>query len=812
MKKFIRLFFVFSLALTANAMPAASSKANDNQQGRLSRALTVVSSWLPGKKSATNKKPSHADFMSAVNANDSEKVKDLFAQGYQVTYYYRDDFSGDYYPLHTAMRYQNTEMIEILLNHERIDVDERAKDNLTPLHRAVSLNNLEYIKLLLIKGAKKKRKAEGLFKSEYKEINETPVEMAKRLGRSQEMINLLEPSTPEQRLRLPGKSFESKLIEKKKSKLNQIIASSESPVLATFAEEALNKRKTELFFKAVHRGDAQAVQELIDEQDIDVNAKEKKKFYQYPTALCLAADERNIKIIEILLRQPNIIISNPNTVELSSRGGLSSPDIHTANPLMFAAFDHQLKTIKMLLNHPSMNSTIINQQDRYKKTALHFACQNQGGEEIIKLLMEKGADSSIQDTYGLTAACYAQRESYSQDIIRLLAPVAMGSIKTLVLRTSTLIDGMGIFEMAFKHDPKKPAIHENLLINAIGEENESKIKEILDLDIKQYTYERCLFFAIRNGYLTSINTLLDDKRATILSAAALYQAIESNNIEAIELLLKYGISCIDNNAYGLARMFGRPEWVIDLLKPKFLLDFLQPAKRQCTNNAQTSADSNLLLQNLLPELTYISDDNKLDDDDICSADDAPNTSSPAPTPSSSSTTSTFLTSSRKRTRTEEPEQIQTPHILEINYEPTQLHDAIKNGDMIQAIRLISRDYSVNALDSNGETPLHAAVRLAANPQYEHYNFIRDILKEENESEEELMTDLKNRHSLSERMICLLLDSGANKQLRNNRGETPADLAARLNTEATPGFVVCRKAIIDLLDPAKPWSVSAEELD
>ncbi|MBY0353458.1 ankyrin repeat domain-containing protein [Candidatus Babeliales bacterium] len=784
MKKFIGLFFVFTLALTTHAMPAASSNSNGNQQGRLSRTLTLASSWLPGKKSATNKEPSHTDFISAVNANDTEKVKDLFERGYTVEYYYKKGFSGDYYPLHTAMRNQNTEMIEILLNHKHINADERVHSGLTPLHRAVSLNNIYYVKLLLAKGAKKKRTAS--FFCSHTEINETPVKMAKRLGRSQEMINLLEPSTQEQRLSLVGKSFESKLIEKKKSKLDQIIASSESPMLAKFAE---NKRKTELFFNAVHRGDAQAVQELIDEQGIDVNAKEKKNFFQYPTALCLAADKRNVKIIEILLRQPNIIISNPNTIKFSYYS-LNAPESNTANPLMFAAYDHNLKAITMLLNHGSMDSTIINQQDHAGQTALHYACKSPGGEETIKLLMEKGANSSIRDVYGLTAACYAQRESYSQDIINLLEKGMTGSLKTFILRSTSFFVSSSI---GFRSSNNCQKLYQDQLINAIDEENELKIKEILNLDIEQYPYEECLCYAIRNGYLTSLNTLLNDKRAAILNAKTLYQAIESNNIEAIKPLLEYGANCIDNNAYGLARIFERPQWVIDLLKPQLLIDFLQPAKRQCTNNTNKSTDSNLLLEDLLPtflELTYAPGNDKLDElvDDDSSQ---PSTSSPAPTPSLTAKTS--VRSSSKRIRTEEQKQIITP-----------LYDAIKRGDMIQAIRLISRDNNVNTINSDGETPLHAAVRFAANPDYEYYNLARDILREENESDQELMADLKNRHSLSQRMICLLLDSGAKKQVRNNCGETPFDLATKL--------IARRKAIVDLLDPAKPWSVSAEELD
>lgn len=56
-----------------------------------------------------------------------------------------------------------------------------------------------------------------------------------------------------------------------------------------------------------------------------------------------------------------------------------------------------------LLLFPTMN---INVQTSHGETALHLAA-GEGHADVVKVLLDRGADTSIKDLYGKTAAEYA---------------------------------------------------------------------------------------------------------------------------------------------------------------------------------------------------------------------------------------------------------------------------------------------------------------------------------------------------------------------------------------------------------------------
>lgn len=83
-----------------------------------------------------------------------------------------------------------------------------------------------------------------------------------------------------------------------------------------------------------------------------------------------------------------------------------------------AAENGDLKKIKSMLNKEINIKTLINAVDKENNTALILASKF-GYDEIVKILIENGADINIKNNDGKTALDYAEENDY-KNIIELL--------------------------------------------------------------------------------------------------------------------------------------------------------------------------------------------------------------------------------------------------------------------------------------------------------------------------------------------------------------------------------------------------------
>jgi ankyrin repeat protein len=113
------------------------------------------------------------------------------------------------------------------------------------------------------------------------------------------------------------------------------------------------------------------------------------------TALSWACANGHVAVVILLLERG----ADPTVAD---RDGLT--------PLVHALKSEHLESVRCLLDHPSAAAT-ISQRDRWARTALSWACVY-GREGAVRALLEKGADPTIVDTYGMTPMAMAKRQNH----------------------------------------------------------------------------------------------------------------------------------------------------------------------------------------------------------------------------------------------------------------------------------------------------------------------------------------------------------------------------------------------------------------
>jgi len=123
----------------------------------------------------------------------------------------------------------------------------------------------------------------------------------------------------------------------------------------------------------------------------------------------------NIGLKYLILDRKPIRVNLERAVELILVGAdvnAINNDYETA--LMLAVYKNYKDIVKLLLNKGA-NPNI---QDKVGNTALMFAV-NKGYKDIVKLLLNKGADPNLQTEYGNTALIWATKRT-NKDIVKLL--------------------------------------------------------------------------------------------------------------------------------------------------------------------------------------------------------------------------------------------------------------------------------------------------------------------------------------------------------------------------------------------------------
>jgi ankyrin repeat protein len=177
------------------------------------------------------------------------------------------------------------------------------------------------------------------------------------------------------------------------------------------------------FFRAVRTDNSSGVANLL-ERGFDPNARDESG----QTALVLAIREKSDRVVEVLLRSPQLDINSRNSVgetalmlaalqgqlELSqrliARGASISQD--GWNPLHYAATGPEPKIVALLLERGAP----IEARSPNGTTALMMAA-GYGNEQSVTLLLTQHADATARNDRGLNAADFARiagRESLTK--------------------------------------------------------------------------------------------------------------------------------------------------------------------------------------------------------------------------------------------------------------------------------------------------------------------------------------------------------------------------------------------------------------
>jgi ankyrin repeat protein len=146
---------------------------------------------------------------------------------------------------------------------------------------------------------------------------------------------------------------------------------------------------------AVLGGDSRIVRLLLD-RDADVNAKAENGW----SAVMIAAAKGYVNVLDMLL---------------DAGADPTLADVYSWTPLMRAGFEKRASIVRRLLEDDRVD---INRRGENGITALHLVTA-QGHVEIVRLLMEHGADPLIKDNFDRTALLIAL-QSQQADLLDVL--------------------------------------------------------------------------------------------------------------------------------------------------------------------------------------------------------------------------------------------------------------------------------------------------------------------------------------------------------------------------------------------------------
>jgi uncharacterized protein len=172
---------------------------------------------------------------------------------------------------------------------------------------------------------------------------------------------------------------------------------------------------------AAAAGNLGEVQRLVGQDPRLLNAKDPSGC----TPLMRAAYEDHVEVVRWLVDQGALV--NESSVNGSTALGLASVrghtpvvrllldggadptfvDAHGLSPLIGACHEGHLETLRCLLEHPSA-AAIIDHRGGRGRTAL-FVASMKGHRDLVRALLEKGADPTIPNGEGRTPLAMAKR-------------------------------------------------------------------------------------------------------------------------------------------------------------------------------------------------------------------------------------------------------------------------------------------------------------------------------------------------------------------------------------------------------------------
>jgi ankyrin repeat protein len=139
-------------------------------------------------------------------------------------------------------------------------------------------------------------------------------------------------------------------------------------------------------------GRVKVVRYLLDE-GVEVNKPEGPAGpVKGRTALYLAAERGCTSVVRLLVKRG----ADP-----------ARANVFGWSPLIVACREGHSGIVRFLLAHPSAAAALINRRTNHGRTALWYACER-GYRDIVRALLEAGADPTIADNEGITPRAIAE--------------------------------------------------------------------------------------------------------------------------------------------------------------------------------------------------------------------------------------------------------------------------------------------------------------------------------------------------------------------------------------------------------------------
>lgn len=316
----------------------------------------------------------------AIRKGDAKAVESLLSKGAKVN---EKEATHGKSPVYEAVHTQNTKILKLLID-AHADVNEKDDTGTSPLHLAISYGDDEIVKMLIQAGANVNAK-NSLGETPLYEAMYSPIADVHKI----KILKLL----------LDAKANVNKRFPNRKTPLHvavSVLANEEilKMLIDAGANATIDKKDAKgdaPLHSAVTLQNTEIAQQLLD-AGADVNVKNKEGF----VALRYAIDLHNFDMVKTLIYKGADLDAH------SSVYGLTA--------LHFAVEENDVMVIEYLL----WQGIDVDVKDSCERTPLHTASiLNKGCShlEVIRLLLDHGADLSARDAHGMTPSYYLERDS-----------------------------------------------------------------------------------------------------------------------------------------------------------------------------------------------------------------------------------------------------------------------------------------------------------------------------------------------------------------------------------------------------------------
>lgn len=225
-------------------------------------------------------------------------------------------------------------------------------------------------------------------------------------------------------------------------------------------------------------------------------------------------------------------------------------DSNNETPLSYAIKNNNTKMAKYLIQHGAN----VDVKDKNKKTLLMFAIENKN-IEIINKLLSKGSDVLAKDKYRKSVLDYAVTSKNTQ-IINIIKNTINATITKNTYATKHKTSKTTLKKSSSKTDfnattnKSEPVISNTIsLIHASETNNLSTVIKLLspsNVDTCDEYGKTCLMYACENGSLDVANYLIENNasinKLDLKGKSPLYYACQNNHIAIVKKLVEHGVS------------------------------------------------------------------------------------------------------------------------------------------------------------------------------------------------------------------------------------------------------------------------------